>query len=338
MEESGGYGRVAVAPAVTSAAAVDKGILGDSPRKPGAGAQRAGAPGAGGSGAGASGTGGAAGAGSSGVRVGVYGPAGRSLRVTDLLAAEGERGEEEEEESSVTSDDSESDYAREAKQPIASTRAAAAAAAGAAGGAAVSPAIPRGWAGASAATVAAAAAALSPSRASISPSRAAPAGAAGAFPGRNSGRGDGLEGERTDGDTSDTSADGDEAAGHGLERYFTVAELALATNNFGRQSERSVLGSGRHGTVYRARLPEGTTVAVKRLSDKNLEQSPREFKFEIDSLAQAKHPNLAAVLGCCVEGEERMLVYESSSLLTPIPFSPLPHSYPSVLRTLFNVG
>ncbi|CAI7871340.1 unnamed protein product [Closterium sp. NIES-53] len=291
MEESGGYGRVAVAPAVTSAAAVGKGILGDSPRKPGAGAQRAGAPGAGGSGAGASGTGGAAGAGSSGVRV------------------EGERGEEEEE-SSVTSDDSESDYAREAKQPIASTRAAAAAAAGAAGGAAVSPAIPRGWAGASAATVAAAAAALSPSRASISPSRAAPAGAAGAFPGRNSGRGDGLEGERTDGDTSDTSADGDEAAGHGLERYFTVAELALATNNFGRQSERSVLGSGRHGTVYRARLPEGTTVAVKRLSDKNLEQSPREFKFEIDSLAQAKHPNLAAVLGCCVEGEERMLVYE----------------------------
>ncbi|CAI5514013.1 unnamed protein product [Closterium sp. Naga37s-1] len=301
MEESGAYRGVAAAPAVTSAAAAGKGVLGDSPRRPGAGA-----PGAGGSGAGVTGAGGAIGAGSSGVRVGVYGPAGRSLRVTDLHAAEGERGEEEEE-SSVTSESSDSDYPR-VQQPMTSTRTAAAGgaagAAGAAGGAAaVSPAIPRGWAGASAATVAAAAAA-------ISPSRAAPAGAAGAFPGRNSGRGEGLEGGERDGDTSDTSADGDEAAGHGLERYFTVAELALASNDFGRQSERSVLGSGRHGTVYRARLPEGTTVAVKRLSERNLEQSPREFKFEVDSLAQAKHPNLAAVLGCCVEGEERMLVYE----------------------------
>ncbi|CAI5475067.1 unnamed protein product [Closterium sp. Yama58-4] len=104
----------------------------------------------------------------------------------------------------------------------------------------------------------------------------------------------------------------DDVAGEGasLERFFTVAELSLATNDFGRQSQRNVLGTGRDGSVYKARLPDGTTVAVKRLSQRNLDQSAREFRFEVESLAHARHPNLVALLGCCAEDDERMLVYE----------------------------
>ncbi|CAI7808105.1 unnamed protein product [Closterium sp. NIES-54] len=104
----------------------------------------------------------------------------------------------------------------------------------------------------------------------------------------------------------------DDVAGEGasLERFFTVAELSLATNDFGRQSQRNVLGTGRDGSVYKARLPDGTTVAVKRLTQRNLDQSAREFRFEVESLAHARHPNLVALLGCCAEEDERMLVYE----------------------------
>ncbi|CAI7752015.1 unnamed protein product [Closterium sp. NIES-53] len=75
-------------------------------------------------------------------------------------------------------------------------------------------------------------------------------------------------------------------------------------------SQRNVLGTGRDGSVYKARLPDGTTVAVKRLTQRNLDQSAREFRFEVESLAHARHPNLVALLGCCAEEDERMLVYE----------------------------
>eukprot|EP00475_Leptophrys_vorax_P022995 TRINITY_DN31335_c0_g4_i1.p1 TRINITY_DN31335_c0_g4~~TRINITY_DN31335_c0_g4_i1.p1 ORF type:complete len:656 (+),score=-8.70 TRINITY_DN31335_c0_g4_i1:90-1970(+) len=103
----------------------------------------------------------------------------------------------------------------------------------------------------------------------------------------------------------------EEGSGAGnMERVFSMAELALATNDFGRSGQRNVLGTGRYGSVYKARLPDGTTVAVKRLTNRNPDQSAREFRFEAEAMAHARHPNVVALLGCCADGDERMLVSE----------------------------
>ncbi|CAI5471418.1 unnamed protein product [Closterium sp. Yama58-4] len=110
---------------------------------------------------------------------------------------------------------------------------------------------------------------------------------------------------------SDAASEASEESGKGgWERAFSFSELALATNDFGARGQRNVVGQGRNGTVYKARLPDGTTVAVKRLSNKNPDQTVREFRFEADAMAHARHPNVVALLGCCAEGDERMLVSE----------------------------
>ncbi|CAI5462892.1 unnamed protein product [Closterium sp. Yama58-4] len=116
----------------------------------------------------------------------------------------------------------------------------------------------------------------------------------------------------TEGDeeaSSEESESGGSGRG-GAEKVFSLAELALATNDFGRQGQRNLLGAGRHGVVYKARLPDGTTVAVKRLTNCNPDQSEREFRFEAEAVARARHPNIVALLGCCAEGAERLLVSE----------------------------
>ena len=61
-------------------------------------------------------------------------------------------------------------------------------------------------------------------------------------------------------DQSEASED----LGVGVERWFTYAELAHATGQFG---EQFVLGTGQFGTVYKGQLSDGTAVAIKRLKD-----------------------------------------------------------------------
>ncbi|CAI0410084.1 unnamed protein product [Linum tenue] len=87
---------------------------------------------------------------------------------------------------------------------------------------------------------------------------------------------------------------------------FDLATVASATNNF---SSENVLGQGGFGLVYKGIMRDGQEVAVKRLSKDSL-QGAEEFKNEATNIAKLQHRNLVRLLGCCIQRDERMLVYE----------------------------
>ncbi|XP_051188219.1 wall-associated receptor kinase 3 [Lolium perenne] len=89
-------------------------------------------------------------------------------------------------------------------------------------------------------------------------------------------------------------------------KIFTEEELQLGTNNF---SEKQVLGHGGHGTVYKGLLRGNVEVAVKKCMTID-EQHKKEFGKEMVILSQINHRNIVKLLGCCLEVEVPMLVYE----------------------------
>ncbi|KAK4769860.1 hypothetical protein SAY87_030392 [Trapa incisa] len=92
----------------------------------------------------------------------------------------------------------------------------------------------------------------------------------------------------------------------GWGHWFTLRDLELATNRF---SVENVLGEGGYGVVYRGRLINGTEVAVKKLLN-NMGQAEKEFRVEVEAIGHVRHKNLVRLLGYCIEGIHRMLVYE----------------------------
>ncbi|KAL2931127.1 Cysteine-rich receptor-like protein kinase 10 [Bienertia sinuspersici] len=84
------------------------------------------------------------------------------------------------------------------------------------------------------------------------------------------------------------------------------ATIRAATGNF---SITNKLGKGGFGAVYKGRLPNGQTIAVKRLL-RNCGQGEEEFKNEAALVARLQHRNLVKFFGFCLEGEERLLIYE----------------------------
>ncbi|KAI5082247.1 hypothetical protein GOP47_0001990 [Adiantum capillus-veneris] len=87
-------------------------------------------------------------------------------------------------------------------------------------------------------------------------------------------------------------------------RFFTLAEMKKATNNFSQAQE---IGAGGYGKVYKATLPSGEQVAIKR-SQASSRQGAAEFKNEIELLSRLHHKNLVELVGFCFE--EQMLIYE----------------------------
>ncbi|XP_030933824.1 G-type lectin S-receptor-like serine/threonine-protein kinase At4g27290 isoform X2 [Quercus lobata] len=87
---------------------------------------------------------------------------------------------------------------------------------------------------------------------------------------------------------------------------FDFTTVATATNKF---SPANVIGAGGFGPVYKGHLCNGQDIAVKRLS-KNSRQGLEEFKNEVVLIAKLQHKNLVKLLGYCVQGEEKMLIYE----------------------------
>ncbi|MCD7459424.1 hypothetical protein HAX54_040881 [Datura stramonium] len=86
---------------------------------------------------------------------------------------------------------------------------------------------------------------------------------------------------------------------------FDLSTIAKATNNFSIDRQ---IGEGGFGPVYKGIL-EGQEIAVKRLS-RTSTQGENEFKNEVVYIAKLQHRNLVKILGCCTEGEEKMLIYE----------------------------
>ncbi|KAH6781304.1 kinase with adenine nucleotide alpha hydrolases-like domain-containing protein [Perilla frutescens var. frutescens] len=89
-------------------------------------------------------------------------------------------------------------------------------------------------------------------------------------------------------------------------RWFTYAELELATGGFSRAN---FLAEGGYGSVHRGVLPDGQAVAVKQHKLAS-SQGDKEFCAEVEVLSCAQHRNVVMLIGFCIEDGRRLLVYE----------------------------
>ncbi|KAB1205777.1 Cysteine-rich receptor-like protein kinase 10 [Morella rubra] len=90
------------------------------------------------------------------------------------------------------------------------------------------------------------------------------------------------------------------------QKLFPFETLAAATKDFHLTHK---LGEGGFGPVYKGKLNDGREIAVKKLSHSS-NQGAREFMNEAKLLARVQHRNVVNLLGYCVHGVEKLLVYE----------------------------
>nr|POE68756.1 cysteine-rich receptor-like protein kinase 29 [Quercus suber] len=107
--------------------------------------------------------------------------------------------------------------------------------------------------------------------------------------------------------------------------HFDFPTIRVATDNF---SDANKLGQGGFGVVYKGRLSNGQEIAVKRLSQGS-GQGDLEFKNEILLVAKLQHRNLVKLRGFCLEGCERLLIYEfvPNGSLDQVIFDPAKRAY-----------
>lgn len=87
---------------------------------------------------------------------------------------------------------------------------------------------------------------------------------------------------------------------------FTYEELAIATNGF---STANLLGQGGFGYVHKGVLRNGKVVAIKQLKAGSC-QGEREFQAEVEVISRVHHRHLVSLVGYCISGTNRLLIYE----------------------------
>lgn len=92
----------------------------------------------------------------------------------------------------------------------------------------------------------------------------------------------------------------------GNTKAFSFDELYDITGGFAREN---VLGEGGFGCVFKGTLGDGKVVAVKQLKDGG-GQGEREFQAEVEIISRVHHRHLVSLVGYCIHGDQRLLVYE----------------------------
>ncbi|THU54293.1 hypothetical protein C4D60_Mb10t23530 [Musa balbisiana] len=107
--------------------------------------------------------------------------------------------------------------------------------------------------------------------------------------------------------TEESTVVGDSSGNQGLDsQQYDIDIIKAATNYFDHGNK---LGEGGFGPVYKGRFADGQVIAVKRLSERS-GQGTKEFKNEVEVISRLQHRNLVKLLGYCIHGEEKLLVYE----------------------------
>ncbi|CAL5025907.1 unnamed protein product [Urochloa decumbens] len=97
-----------------------------------------------------------------------------------------------------------------------------------------------------------------------------------------------------------------ECFGQSQPKRYSFSEVKRMTKGFAEK-----VGQGGFGAVYKGSLPDGQGIAVKMLKDSKGDGG--EFKNEVASISRTAHVNVVTLLGFCLDGFHRALIYDFMS-------------------------